>query len=262
MDAQLVLNAAHVDSSVALVVDEHGEAAAVACALFTACQDEVQVGVAVGDEALHAVQAPAVVGLIVGGFQHDALQVGSGIGFGQVHGHGLSGADAGDEAAVLVFVAELIERLDAVLQRPDVAESGISHGHNLGTYGVGRDGKVQSAEATGHGHTVQSGLHHGVQVLLRAAGVFHAAVGAVGAFGVHSFGIGSDDLARDFAGDFQYLVVRVKGIGIILRGVVIFIFVFVSAFLQFADAFHHRIVEMVFQFGMFCIEISHGLLAM
>ena len=38
------------------------------------------------------------------GFQHHALQVGTGIRFGQVHGHGFTGADAGYETAVLVFV--------------------------------------------------------------------------------------------------------------------------------------------------------------
>ena len=207
MDAQLVFDTAHVDTSVAFVVDEHGESASVAGTLFRACQYQVQVGVAVGDETLHTVQSPALVGFVVGSFQHDALQVGAGIGFRKVHRHRLTGADAGDEAAVLVFVAKLVQRLDAILQRPDVAESGIGSRYNFGTHRIGCDGEVQASEAAGHGHAVESGLYHCVEVLLRAAGIFHAAVCTFRSFSVHAFGIGCDDFARDFSGDCQYLVV-------------------------------------------------------
>ena len=37
----------------------------------------------------------------VGGLEHHALQVGTGIGFGQVHGHRLAGALAWDEAGMV-----------------------------------------------------------------------------------------------------------------------------------------------------------------
>ena len=207
MDTELVLDAAYVHTAVALVVDEHGEAAAVVCTFFGAGQYEVQVGVAVGDEPLHTIQAPALVGFVVGSFQHDALQVGAGIGLGQVHRHGFTGADAGNETAVLVFVAEFIQRLDTVLQRPDVAEAGIGLGHNLRTHGVGSDGEVEATVAARHGHAVQACLHHGVEVLLCAAGIFHTAVGAVGTFLIHAFCVGSNHFAGNLAGDFQYFIV-------------------------------------------------------
>ena len=125
LDAHLILDAADVDAAVALVVDEHGEAAAVAGALFGAGQDEVDVRVAVGDEALHAVQSPALRGLVVGGLEHDGLQVAAGVGLGEVHRHRFAGADARDVAAVLILVAELVERLGAVLQAPEVLEARI-----------------------------------------------------------------------------------------------------------------------------------------
>ena len=51
LDAHLVLDAAYGDTTVTLVVDEHGEAAAIPGALFGAGQHEVYVAVAVGDEA-------------------------------------------------------------------------------------------------------------------------------------------------------------------------------------------------------------------
>ena len=77
MDTKFVLDAAYVHTAVALVVNEHGEAATIVCTFFGAGQYEVQIGVAVGDESLHTVQAPALVSLVVGSFQHDALQVGT-----------------------------------------------------------------------------------------------------------------------------------------------------------------------------------------
>src|SRR5574344_2009864 len=129
MYAHLVLYAAYVDATLVLVVDKHGEAAAVVCAFFGTGEHEVNVGVAVGDEALHAVEKPAAVLLAVGGLEHDALEVTACIGLGEVHRHGGTGADAGNEAAVLVVVAELIEGFYAVLQTPDVAEAGITCRH-------------------------------------------------------------------------------------------------------------------------------------
>ena len=76
----------------------------------------MDVRVAIGDEALHAVQSPAVFLLIVGGLEHHTLQVGTCIWLGEVHRHGFALAYAGDVALTLLLGAELIECLDAVLQ--------------------------------------------------------------------------------------------------------------------------------------------------
>ena len=108
LDAHLILDAADIDAAVALVVDEHGEAAAVAGALFGAGQDEVDVRVAVGDEALHAVQAPALRGLVVGGLEHDGLQVAAGVGLGEVHRHRFALAYAWDILLALFFVSKFV----------------------------------------------------------------------------------------------------------------------------------------------------------
>ena len=116
---------------------------------------------------------------------HHALQVGTGIGFRQVHGHRLAGAHARNETGTLVLVAEFIQGLDAVLQGPDVLETGVRRGDHFvdGTCRGLRE--VQAAEAARHGHTVEAGLAGGFQVLVGLACVTHAAVFAVGAFGVH-----------------------------------------------------------------------------
>ena len=162
MNTHLVLDAAHVDTPVALVVDEHGETTAIAGTGLRTGQHKVQVRVTVGDETLAAVQTPATGLLVVGGLQHHALQVRTRIRLREVHGHCLTGADAGDETAVLVLVAKLIERLDAVLQRPDVLETGIRRRNHLVGSRIDRVGEVQSPEAAGHRHTVQTRLDHGI----------------------------------------------------------------------------------------------------
>ena len=55
VDAELVLDVAHVYAAITFVIDEHGQAAPVFGSFFGAGQNEVDVGVSVGDETLHAV---------------------------------------------------------------------------------------------------------------------------------------------------------------------------------------------------------------
>ena len=55
VNTELVFDAANVHATVTLVVDEHGKAAGVVRAFFGAGEHQVNVGVAVRDEALHAV---------------------------------------------------------------------------------------------------------------------------------------------------------------------------------------------------------------
>ena len=138
--------------------------------------------------------------------------------------------------------------------------AGIGGGNDFRTHGVRSNREVQATETARHGHTVQSGFYHGVEVLLGAAGIFHTAVGTVGTFFVHALGIGSDNLSGNLSGDFKYLVKRVHSIRIVLRGIVILVFVLVTAFFQFADTFHHRVVQMILQFGNFGIKICHNFL--
>ena len=257
MDAELVLDAAHVDAAVALVVDEHGEAASVGSAFFRACQHEVKVGIAVGDEALHAVEPPAACGFVVGGLEHHALEVGAGIRLGEVHRHCFAGTDAGDETGVLVLVAEFIEGFDAVLQAPDVAEAGIARCHQLGAHGVGRDGEVESAVHTGHGHTVQPGLHHGVQIGRCARGVTHAVALMVGAFQVNALGIVGNGGSGQFARDVEHAVVVVHRVVEVERRIVVGVLVAEISFLQFHDALHQRVVQLKAQFCVVSIIVCH-----
>ena len=73
VNTELVFDTANVHATVTLVVDEHGKAAGVVGAFFGAGEHQVNVAITVRDEALHAVQVPALVFFAVGGLEHHAL---------------------------------------------------------------------------------------------------------------------------------------------------------------------------------------------
>ena len=178
--------------------------------------------VAVGDETFHTIQIPAAVGFAVCGFEHDGLQVRTGIGLGQVHGHGLTGAYAGQVFLFLLFAGKFVDGLGAVLQTPDVYETGIGAAHHIGSHDVGYEREVEAVVAAGHRDTHQPGFYQGVEVLLRALGIYHVAVDYVGTLVVYVFGVGGNDFATDFTGDFEHLFVTVHGVLEVEGRIVIF----------------------------------------
>ena len=126
MYSQLVLYVAYGHTALVLVVYEHGQSATVMSALLGACEHEMYVRVAVGDESFHSVEQPAAVFLAVCSLEHHALEVGTGVRFGKVHTHGLACAYPRNVFLALLLTAELIESLYAILQRPDVLEACVS----------------------------------------------------------------------------------------------------------------------------------------
>ncbi len=219
-DAHLVFDTTYCNAAIALVVDEHRQTTAVLGAFFGACKHEVYVAVAVGDEPFHTVEYPCAV-LFLGGFEHYALQVGTGIGFGEVHTHGFALAYTRDVARTLVVVAKLIECFRAVLKSPEVLEACVGAADYVSSHYIGSDGEVQAAETTGHGHAHQTGLAAQVEILHSTVGIVGATVGAGSSLVVHSLGIGCDGGAAHFTDDFEYLVIVVHGIGEIAWSVIV-----------------------------------------
>ena len=123
MNAQFVLYVTYSYATLTLVIDKHRQSATVSCALFRTSENEVYVRVSIGNEALHAVQQPTFVFFRVSGFQHNALQVGTGIGFGKVHRHCFSTANAWYILLSLLFITEFIERFNAILQAPNILKA-------------------------------------------------------------------------------------------------------------------------------------------
>ena len=258
VDTHLVFDAANVNATVALVVNEHGKTTTVAGAFFGAGEHQVNVAITVRDEALHAVQVPALVFFAVGGLEHHALQVGTGIGFGQVHRHRFTGANARNETGTLVFVAKFIERLDAVLQGPDVLETGVCRGDHFVDGRVGGNREVEAAKAARHRDTVEASLAGGFEVFVGLGCVTNAAVFAVRAFGVHFFRVREDGVRGDVASDFEHAVVVVHRVGKIFRRIVESVLVGIALFLELDNARHQGIAfEVEFNLGMICIKIRH-----
>ena len=109
--------------------------------------------------------------------------------------------------------------------------------HDFCTHGVRSDREVQTAESAWHGHTVQAGFHHSVQVLFGSGSIFYATVSTVRTFFVYTFCVSSNDFSCDFSCNLQYFVVRVYSIFEVQRSVVEFIFISVIAFFEFANTF-------------------------
>ncbi|MCL4102882.1 hypothetical protein MMG03_002492 [Fibrobacter succinogenes] len=259
VDTHLVFNTTNIDATVALVVDEHRKTAAILGAFFRAGKNQVNVGVTVGDEALHAVQVPALVCFAVGCLQHHALQVGTGIGFGQVHGHGFAGADAGHETGTLIFVAEFVQSFDTVLKGPDVFETCVAGSDHFVNGGVSSYGEVQATETTGHGNAAKACLHGCFQVFVSLACVADAAVFAMRTFCINCFCVGCDHVGNDVASQFANLVVVVDCVGVVGRSVIGLFFISKAIFPEFHNAVHQGAAfEIELNLWMICIEICHS----
>ena len=201
VDAEFMLDVAHIDAALTLVVDEHRQAATVLGAFLGTGQHEVNVGVAVGDETLHAVEQIATILFGISGLQHDALQVGAGIRLGEVHRHGFAGTDARNVFHALLLVTKFIQGVDARLQGPDVLEASIGGGDHFAQHGENGDGQVQATVTARHGNAPEAALSAGIEVLNGLGGIDHATILQMRTFEVHALGVGFDDVGGDVARD-------------------------------------------------------------
>ena len=258
VDAEFMLDVANVHSAVALVVDEHRKAASVGSAFFGTGKHQMHVGIAVGDEPLHTVQPPATFCLIVSGFQHHALKVGSCIGFGEVHAHGFACADAGDILLPLLLATELIEGVGAGLKAPDILEAGICGGHYLVQHRKCYVRKVEAAVAPCLCNSAEACLAHSLHVLYGLGCIYHAAVFEMRAFQVHRFGVGREHVRSQVSHYLKHALVVLYAVLEVLRGIVEFILVLVEMLAQFHDPLHQGMTEVEFQFGMVGIVVCHS----
>ena len=247
LDTELVLDAAHLHPAVALVVDEHRKTAGVGRTLFGTRQDERNLPVTVRDEALHTVQQPRLTLLRPRGLEHHRTQVGTGIGLREIHRAGRTRRNPRQELLLLLLRGELVERLGAVLQAPDVLEARIGARDHLVGHDEAHEREVQSVVLAREGHAAQSGIDHRLHVLDRPRGVFHVVVHHARAFVVDALGVRRNDVAAHAAGDLQHAAVRVHRVVEILRSVVVEILLGKTALLQLHDLPHQRMVEVELQ---------------
>ena len=155
-DAHLVLDAADGHTAVGTVEDKVGEATAVGSAFLTAGENQMNIGIAVGDETFHAIETPAVGCFVKGGPQTDGLEVAAGIGFGEVHGAGGTVLDAGQELLLKLFRSKLLDGVSTILKTPDGGEADIGAGDDFGSHDGNDAGHVEATETTFEGHAIEA----------------------------------------------------------------------------------------------------------
>ena len=220
LDTHLVFDAADRHATVSLVEDEVAKTTAVVGTLLAAGEDEVEVGVAVGDEALDTIEAPAFGFFIPGSLEADRLEVGASVGLGEVHRAGSALIDAGEIFVFEFLVGELLDGVGAVLETPDGGEAHVGASDDFGSHDSGDAREVEAVVLTVESHAVESRLDEGVEVLAGAAGILDAAVEQLRALMVDRFGVGCDDIAGDIAEEAHHHVVLLEslvGVGGSLR---------------------------------------------
>ena len=260
VDAHLVLDAAD-DQLRALLADEHGEAAAVGGAFLGTGEHQVDLGAAVRDEALHAVEVPLAVG-VLRGFQAHGLEVGTGIRLGEVHGAvGFAGDEARDVFLALFLGAELADGVGDVLEAEEVLQAGVGAGDHFGHHRVDGEREIESAVLAGQDHAHDAGGLQVVQVLDRERMVGHDAVFELRAFLVDLAGARGDAFARDVADDVEDAVEAVEGILEAFRRGVVFLSFSVILLNEAHGLLDLEVVEGKEQIGVVCKEVGHdGLL--
>ena len=247
LDAELVLDAAHLHAAVALVIDQHREAAGVGRTLFGTRQHERNLAVAVGDETFHAVQQPRLLLLRPGGLEHHRTEVRTGVRLREVHGARRTRRNPGQIFLLEFFGSKFVQRLGAVLQSPDVLETGVRTGHHLVGHHEADEREVQSVVLAGERHAAQPRVHDGLHVLDRTRSVLHVVADDPRAFVVHTLGVGGDHLAADLAGDLQHAAVVVHRVVEILRCIVVEVLLRETALFQLHDLAHQRMLEVELQ---------------
>ena len=250
-----MLNVTHVHTVVALVVDEHRQTAAISSSLLASSEHQMDVAVAVGNETLHTIQSPTVVLLVTSCLEHHALQVTTSVWLSEVHGHALTCTHAWDESFALLLAAELIQCVNAALQRPDVLETGICRRNHLTEHREHHIGNVQTAITTRHGHTVKTCLARCVNVLECLAGIDHATVLQMWTFLVDALAVGLEDGLCHLAANFQQATVVFDGVVVVDGCIRIGCSIDKAFLLQLNDPLHERMAQL--EVNLLYIILSH-----
>ena len=217
----------------------------------------MNIGIPVGNKSFHSVQVPLPFLFVIRCFQHHGLQIRTGIGFGQVHRHGLPFGNPRQVFVFLLVRSKLVNCFATVLQHPDILETGIRPAHDIGRNHVGHHRKIQSPETSWESHSHQFGLVQGIQVLLGGRSVRYSSVGHCRSAMIYRFGIRFDDITADLANYFQNFVVAVHSVFKIHRSVIVSIFICVISFFEFHNSFHQWMVQIVSELRRVGIKVCH-----
>ena len=250
VNTKLVFYAAHINSALTLVVNEHGKTATVARAFLRTCKHKVNVRVAVGNETFHTVEQPAAVLFGISGTEHNALQVASCIRFSKVHGHCLACANARNVFLSLLLVSEFVKSFYAVLKTPYIFKTGISGRNNLVCKSVRSDRKIKTAVSARHGHTIHSRSNSICEIFFGTLGVTNSAVLEMRTLGINALCVGSHNVCRYITHDFKHTVVAVHCVVEINRRIIVFSRIRIVAFAKSDNLFHQGVIQMELQFRL------------
>ena len=107
------------------------------------------------------------------GLQHHGLQVAAGVGLGQVHRAGLAARYPGQILGLELLGRELVQRLGAVLQTPDVLEAGVGACDHLIRHHEIDEREVQPLVLARQRQPEQAGLTQRLDIAGRARSILH-----------------------------------------------------------------------------------------
>ena len=76
---------------------------------------------------------------------------------------------------------------------------------------------------------------------------------------VYALSVRGDNFPANLTNDLQYFLVAIHCVLKIDRSIIVCILVGIAALFQLYDTLHQRMVKMMLQAGIICIEISHNL---
>ena len=179
--------------------------------------------------------------------KHHRLQVGTGIGLGKRHGAGSPPRYERQIFLLYLLAGELVDGFGAVLQSPDILETGIAAGHHLVGHHEADERHVESFVLAGQVDTAQSGLADGIEVSLRTACIDDMVIHHPRSLLIDILGIGRYYVGAYSARYLQYAAVAVHRILEIRRCIVVHILVGEILLAQLHDFLHQRMIQVELQ---------------
>ena len=257
MDTEFVLDPADLDPVLA-IADEHAQTPAVLGPGLGTGEHQEDLGIAVGDEALDALQPP-LAGLVLIGCHIDGLQVGPGIRLGECHGTGrLAARELRQEFLALLLGAVFVDGLGDVLETEEIHERGLGPRHHLDRHRIDGGRQVEPAIAARQGEAHQLGLGQCLQGRLGPLGIAHLTGGKVAPLLVDRGGLGGHDVGGDVADDLQHLPIVVDGVLVVGRGEVERFGLAVAVLGDLDHLLELQAVELEQQIGVVGEKVGHG----
>jgi hypothetical protein len=156
---------------------EERKSARISASLFATCQHYLDLGAAVGDKALDAIDTPYASLVVVRSPRLHRTQVGASIWLGEDHGTSyLPPSKAGQDPRSHLITAEIMDRGGNLLQTEDGHQPSLGSRYDLDHHLIDRLRQIHPAILPGQHHPHQLSLFEGLQCILGSGSIAHFAV--------------------------------------------------------------------------------------